>query len=359
MKSPFGLLLPLVVSAALHAAAMGWTVWGARPGDAAPPEPEPATDVWRGTTVEVTTAEATTAEGQDESSEGFGERIELADEPDRPVAADPPRPVVAKVSLVSSKPVVKPVPRTKPTPPVAKQAAAESLPSDVSGHAAAAKVETTRAGAPGATNAGRSADLASAMRASTVGGGSAGGTYGAVGVDLRERNLFRALVRALPVAVRGDQAWWQWSMGALGQARFRLTLDEAGRITDTEWLPPKRSNRAFALVSRMSALLRAGRFALPAGNERGGTQVFELALRMGAGEPSVQSTSSPGDVVEMGFDAPAGSREGRAWIREATGRRLEGTIRRVAEQPASSVTDGSSSARSSFRTDDSPLAAAP
>ncbi|MFC1642911.1 hypothetical protein ACFL5O_09560 [Myxococcota bacterium] len=156
------------------------------------------------------------------------------------------------------------------------------------------------------------------------------GTFGAVGVDLRERDLARALARALPVAVRAKERWWTQRLGRLGRVRFQVVLSESGAIRNTRWLEPRGNEANEALVQRVVQLLRAGRFALPKSQtEAEQTEAFELVLRLEAVIPSDDPLAESGSIVEMGYEAPSQGRPGRAFLREAGGRMLVGQLTRL------------------------------
>jgi len=160
-------------------------------------------------------------------------------------------------------------------------------------------------------------------------GSRAAGTYGSVGVDPRERNLMRALARALPVSLRAASKWWTRPEGLLGRIRFDVILDGEGQIYEMRTPNPSVPVWMKAVIERLAWLLRAGRFSLSAtgGSER--TERFEMILSFSQSD-ATEDLGHRGDVVEMGFDAPTGpDAPAKSWIREAGGGRLLGQLTRI------------------------------
>jgi len=256
---------------------------------------------------------------------------ESAEEPSR----SPPR-------TKSNKPMVAAPPRSLPVPaasePVETSADAEPAGSGSPKLDSASSPGIDVADGGATLEQPASADLGAAMRASAAGSAERG-LFGGVGVDPKERNLFRAMVRAIPVAVRGEARWWDKPPGYRVEVRFSVTLDDSGRVADVAWLEPRTSRPSFELVRRLGALLRAGRFALPSEREKQHQQAFRLVLEMEQGRTPGSPSGEPGDVVEMGFEAPHAAERGTAFLRDASGRRLAGTLWRLGTQPAPPLTE--------------------
>ncbi len=325
----------VLVSVLTHAGIVGLVAGGWEDHGSKPAAEVLAPDAWQGETFEVST-EALTPPGPAPASrpppapevEG---KTEARVNPNEPAETTPLR--------LSTEPT--PSRRAEPSPvttvaSVASTATAASVVSTATVAAASPPSLTTTLGAVSSQPA--ALDLGAAMRASAAGPPERG-LFGGVGVDLRERNLFRALVRAVPVAVRGEERWWDKHTGYRAEVRFLVTLDDSGKLTDVEWLEPRSSPSSFDLVRRLSGLLRAGQFALIGEREQKNRQAFRLVLEM-QHQPSPDSESDePGNVVEMGFEAPLDAARGTAFLRDASGRRLVGTLWRITTQLAAPVAE--------------------
>ncbi len=153
------------------------------------------------------------------------------------------------------------------------------------------------------------------------------GTFGAVGVDLRERRLPAAFTRALPVAIGAEPGWWRHPTGLLGKVRFEVVLNEAGKIEEVSIDDEEKHTLPAAIVRRVGRLLAVGRYALPASSTPNARQRFEVTLELQDGEPSSNETAQAGDAVDMGWQAPTSNAPGLAHIQEARGRRMLAKLR--------------------------------
>jgi hypothetical protein len=152
------------------------------------------------------------------------------------------------------------------------------------------------------------------------------GTFGAVGVDLRERRLPAAITRALPVAIGAQPGWWRGRLGTLGTLRFEVTLDDSGKIQAVDIDDETAHAWASRVVRGVGRLLSVGRYALSA-TTPGARQRFELTLELEQRPAPNSIIAEAGDAVDMGWEAPTSSSPGKAHIQEAQGRILRATLR--------------------------------
>ena len=145
------------------------------------------------------------------------------------------------------------------------------------------------------------------------------GTFGAAGVDVRERRLPKAFTRALPVAIGAESGWWRHHQGSLGRVQFDVTLDSSGKIEQVSVKDEGKHVFLTRVVRRVAGLLAVGTFALPAFSSSSARQRFELRLDFEEGVPSSITTADPGDLVEKGWEPPSDGGPGKAIIRDALG----------------------------------------
>jgi hypothetical protein len=170
-------------------------------------------------------------------------------------------------------------------------------------------------------------DLRQAMAASANSDGEKVAVFGAVGVDPHERQLPRAFARALPVSIRAEPRWWQHAAGTLGVVRFEIALSESGSIDQVQIDNEQSQPFISGIIRRVARLLAAGTFAMPSGGAPLGRFRLELRLELSAGAAGGSLGSDPGDLVEMGFEAPELGRPGQAYVREAAGHLMRGILR--------------------------------
>ncbi len=193
-------------------------------------------------------------------------------------------------------------------------------------YSAAAKPSGDNAPKPASANAG-SVDLKQALLDASSQKSNGAGTFGAVGVDLRERRLPAAFTRALPVAIGAEAGWWQRHSGSLGRVRFEVALNDAGKIEEVSIDDEARFAFLAGIVRRVGRLLSVGRYALPVTTTPNARQRFELSLDLQDVTPSSNETAQAGDAVDMGWEAPTPGAPGKAHIQEARGRRMLATLR--------------------------------
>ena len=220
---------------------------------------------------------------------------------------------------------VRHAPAPKAPKPVLKAAAAAQQSNLAPGDGAARpsgddapKAESTSSG---------TVDLKQAMLDASNQKSNGGGTFGAVGVDLRERRLPAAFTRALPVAIGAEPGWWRRHTGSLGRVEFEVALNDAGKIEGVAIDDEARHAFLAGIVRRVGRLLSVGRYALPVTTTPNARHRFELSLDLQDGTPSSNETAEAGDAVDMGWEAPAPGTPGRAHIQEARGRRMRATLR--------------------------------
>jgi hypothetical protein len=298
----------VAVSLLAHAAAFGsvWSTIGHQTRSVAPPVTR---DVWIGTTVSVveertghpvpaSPEKATTTE---DNSSAIAEKHKFA---------------IPK----SPKSEVTPVENSKAREPKAIMkvpAVAKSQPT-----APAPIADTSSVSSPGA-----SVDLKQALVDATNQKASGSGTFGAVGVDLRERRLPAAFTRALPVAIGAEPGWWRHQVGLQGRVQFEVALDEGGKIKDVT--VDDETEHAFLsrIIRRVGRLLAVGRYALPSSSAPNARQRFELRLDLQEGSPSSNETAQAGDAIDMGWEAPSAPEPGKAHIQEAKGRIMRAILK--------------------------------
>ena len=298
----------LVVSLLVHAAAFGsvWGTTGRHPGTADAQLPQ---DIWVGTTVSVVAqsrGDSVPASPESKNS-SLSQQDSAIDSTAMLRAAVPKPPKHSTLQVDNSK---------------AKQA---SLPVA----AAASAIKRLGADIPPSADHGAAGfvDLKQAMLDASNQKSSGSGTFGAVGVDLRERRLPAAFTRALPVAIGAEPGWWRRPAGQLGKVRFEVALNEAGKIEDLSVEDEARHAFLAGIVRRVGRLLAVGRYALPATATPNARQRFELWLDLEDRTPSSNDTAEAGDAVDMGWEAPSADGPGKAHIQEAKGRRMRATLR--------------------------------
>ncbi len=180
-----------------------------------------------------------------------------------------------------------------------------------------------------ATNASQSdaVDLKQAMLDAANQKVSGTGSFGAVGVDLRERRLPAAFTRALPVAIGAEVGWWRHQQGTQGKIRFEVALDESGKIQAVTVEDGAKLAFLARIVQRVGRLLAVGRYSLPEAATPNARQRFELRLDLEQGTPSSNETAEHGDAVDMGWEAPSASGPGKAHIQEARGRTMRAVLK--------------------------------
>jgi hypothetical protein len=177
------------------------------------------------------------------------------------------------------------------------------------------------------SGAGAATDLKRAIQESLNQPANDPGTFGAAGVDLRERRLPKAFTRALPVAIGAEPGWWKHQPGPLGTIRFSVALSENGKLEQITIDDENKHPFHARVVRRVGRLLALGTFALPSSSMGGAQQAFELRLVMEQHAPDPNSTADPGDLVEKGFEAPSSTKPGQAVIRDAPGHTMRALLR--------------------------------
>jgi hypothetical protein len=282
-----------LVSLLVHAVAFGsvWGTIGHRPRIVVESVSQ---DIWVGTTVNVVEEQT----GHTVPSSPMGEISQVKQSPDGNSRQ---------------------VPRQRDAPPSNTH---KSRPSDGDGSHKTG-VWTVPALAP----SGASSDLKQAMLDASNQKANGSGTFGAVGVDLRERRLPAAFTRALPVAIGAEPGWWRHHAGTLGGVRFEVALDDSGKITATTIEDEATHALIAGIVRRVVRLLAVGRYALPELTLPNARQRFELRLDLEQGTPSSNESAEPGDAVDMGWEAPTTTSPGKAHIQETLGRTMRATLK--------------------------------
>jgi len=109
--------------------------------------------------------------------------------------------------------------------------------------------------------------------------------------------------------------------------RFEITLNESGRIDQVRIENEQSQPLVSGIIRRVARLLGAGTFALPSGTAPGVRFRMELRLELTLGAASGNQGAEPGDLVEMGFEAPEQGRPGQAYVREAAGHLMRRILR--------------------------------
>jgi hypothetical protein len=301
----------LIVSAVVHAALGVWVeVRGFTTH-----ESRVVLDTWagRGIEVDATVAEAprsTEAPAPEQSAEPNGAHADATD-PTRPSDAAPGVAVASAARLATAQ--------------RARSAAQRATPSAPRAHEASKSV---------ASNAGAATERASATETPQTGAdsGSASSTtngpFGATGLPTGVRHLPKAFTRALGLASRGDPRWLTLGQGSVGEVRFRLSVDEEGRLGALEY-DPRDAARVPPVVEHMlentRLLLVAGRFSLDANRERAGTQALRVRVVIDDAGAS-DASADPTGLNELDYAPPAGAKPGRGSFRLNSGRRVIGWV---------------------------------
>jgi len=347
MRSSVSYLAAVGLSTLAHSAALAWVWWGQHDF---PLEPVPAlADPWIGNTIEISTEAVGNTEverapavpgTETRSRTGLGAGSSSGGRPLGIGKSEPTtEPRAARLGIDQPRPVRKsrigPSAGSLRLPPKASSQREEPMHQSKEGSsravADAKKIGPSDLGSA-CSDRGQDTLLERAMaEAAAQDGARAAGTYGSVGVDPRERDLMRALARALPVSLRAASRWWTRPEGVLGRIRFDVILDDEGHIREMRTPDPSLSSWMKAVVERLGWLLRAGRFSLSATGGSHGTERFEMLLSLSqSGAP--EDFGHRGDIVEMGFDAPTGpGAPAKSWIRESGGGRLLGKLTRIGE----------------------------
>ncbi|MGE0321204.1 MAG: hypothetical protein AB7K71_13180 [Polyangiaceae bacterium] len=154
------------------------------------------------------------------------------------------------------------------------------------------------------------------------------GNMGAAGLPVGVRALPTAFTRVLPRAAVGDAKLLKHGPGDLGEIRFTLHLDSAGKIERAEYsdVPDARLK---ALIERTLRFLGKGQFALNEnpGQDLSGTQKVSvhLELKQTAATPD---TDDPMATRSLGFMPPprSGKRVGSGYFELESGLRLDAVV---------------------------------
>ncbi len=297
-------------SVLVHAIAFG-SIWGSTTHGSRRVAPRIWQDVWVGTTVSVV-------------EEGTGHPVPASPEKEKASFAENNSFAVAdkhKLAIPKSpKSQVTPLENSKVSVPRAIAKAVSVAKSQQTSPAATADT-------PAVANAGAGVDLKQAMVDATNQKTSGSGTFGAVGVDLRERRLPAAFTRALPVAIGAEPSWWRHHVGSQGRVQFEVALDEGGKIKEVTIEQEAEHALLARIVRCVGRNLALGRFALPSSSTPNARQRFELRLDLQDGTPSSNEIAQAGDAIDMGWEAPSASEPGKAYIQEAKGRIMRASLK--------------------------------
>ena len=304
----------LIVSAVVHAALGMWVeVRGFTTH-----EPRVVLDTWAGHGIEV---DATVGENPRSAEPPAPERSgEPEGAPSEKSSDATPSDAAPGVAVTSTAHLAKAASRARATPHRTEPALAR--PSDAP-RPAAPDARSTTNGAQGAP-AGAPEHGAESQQSSAT----TNGPFGAAGLPTGVRHLPKAFTRALGLASRGDPRWLALPPGTVGEVRFRLSVDEEGRLGALE-VDPRDAARMPPVVEHMlentRLLLVAGRFSLDASRERAGAQA--LRVRVVIDDAGASDTSAdPTGLNELDYEPPAGSKPGRGSFRLNSGRRVIGWV---------------------------------
>jgi hypothetical protein len=136
------------------------------------------------------------------------------------------------------------------------------------------------------------------------------------------RHLPKAFTRALGIASRGDKRWLAAPLGAVGEARLELSVDEDGHLGELVY-PDATAEKRLAPVVRhlfdnVQVLLASGRFSLDPSKANAGVQRLrvrvEVTERVAAADPSADP--------EHEYEAPTRARPGHGSFTLEGGRRV-------------------------------------
>ncbi len=155
-----------------------------------------------------------------------------------------------------------------------------------------------------------------------------GGSLGAAGLPKSVRQLPTAFTRVLPRAAVGDSRFIRRPMGEVGDIRFTLHLDAAGKIERAEYLGSPDALLK-SLIERTLRFLGKGQFALKedAGDDLRGTQRVKVHLELKQTSPTPDS-DDPSATRSLGFKPPqrSGERVGFGYFELESGLRFEAKI---------------------------------
>ncbi len=163
--------------------------------------------------------------------------------------------------------------------------------------------------------------------ASAPGGESApGGNAGTRGEAAGVANVAKAFAKAMAAASHKDPTWDQLPLGSAGELRVVITIDDEGRIEQSQVSERDlRPAHLVKLVERTLLLMRAGRFALSKADAKSGSETLRIDVTLSAVDAQ-EDYEDPRHTVAMGFEPPRPDRPGRAYFVHAAGRRFDAKI---------------------------------
>lgn len=316
-RGQFSLPFPVTagLSLVMHVTIL-WLFWATAAEPNAPSPLRPAQDIWAGTTVSVIeTPPVLRAEPQQNEASADVDQRSAAPQAQAASHRAPPVSTVRKMRATE---------RETSAAPMTEKAETAERP--------LRKPAQPPASQPNPAAATTGIDLMQAMRSSLAQPSNESGTFGAAGVDLRERRLPKALTRALPVAMGTEPGWWKQPTGALGTVHFSVSLSDAGKIEDVVIEEETKHPLHARVVRRVVKLLALGTFALVPSPSGSTEQHYEMRLVMERVAPDSNSTADSGDLVEKGFEAPVPPKPGQAIIRDAPGHVMRAFLKWLPEK---------------------------
>lgn len=139
-------------------------------------------------------------------------------------------------------------------------------------------------------------------------------------------NVAKAFAKAMAAASHKDPTWDQLPLGSAGTLRVVITIDDEGRIADSQvGHRDERPAHLVKLVERTLLLMRSGRFALSKAEAKSGSETLRIDVTLSSVEPQ-EDYEDPRHTVAMGFEPPRADRAGRAYFVHAAGRRFDARI---------------------------------
>jgi hypothetical protein len=235
----------------------------------------------------------------------------------RPRAVDSPERDVWAGRTLSVEAALETAPAAQPASPVAPVLPA--APDTAPGRPARAIPASDPQGSPAKTVPRQRASAALPRSAARA---RAAAEFGSEGLAPGVRRLALAFTRAVPAATSRDPVWSGLPLGAAGQLRVAITLDDEGRIAKSEVQSgPRPDPHLERLLSRTLLLLARGRFALSRQATSARTEFLGVEVRVSMLEPT--EGFEPTHPVRLGFDPPSAARRGRAYFTLASGRHVE------------------------------------
>ena len=263
-------------------------------------------------------AHAHPADSTDQSTDNWvGETFEVGDSIAGPLATQ-----------TAPEPAAPPAPAEEPNspPPAPTDGPPTTAPMVVRPPPARARSEPHRPRKPIAQSAETSPSSIARPGARAGGTSSPPGSFGMQApAQPAPRNLVKAFVRAIPVAVSGDPVWTTLPMGNAGSFELKLALGEDGRIVSAT--PDRAVPEHLRIIGAKTVmLLGSGTFAIRA-EPGAGTQRLRISVHISSVETAGSSDPSSAGAYGLGFEPPHEGKPGEAHFTLRSGRHVKVSVR--------------------------------